>query len=601
MQLYLVCIAGTSRIQSTSREGQQPPPPLAGWGWVQENITAPVPVPVRPVPVQAPALATTEVGSREDEEHQSNLGMVVEAEEQPEHGGPPLDMSMVVEEETEEHPDLSFVYDLESEESLESQSGVVMSQAKEEDLDLDDWLRKLDDASNHEDEDLIFMDERDESRSLPPTSPPGSQSQNQSQSQSQSQGESSDDDSLSSQDEEREDAGEQEEEEGEDPWVFRRERLTEGDDQELIKKLGRFFTKMLQKMSKESMQKVYDIMLLHAEDICRAKRRGSVLKTSKAVMERMRKEVAPPVFTSVYKYNEEGKPFLVETVDRLRKDLQTADVIKRVSRVPMANVMKHVARVHGLDPNHYPKSWKKMELCSDDVDPSKGGSFGFHTLMLTPAQCGVPLPLVIHQVKKKSDVTLGEFAEIPLEEFRRHNLRAASWCCDSKERKWLQGMVPCNGYYSCSICEVVGKYQAGRVTFPVSDRGRKRTERRVVEQAEEKRRGDKHRRGVVERSPLWDLPGLHVIRSMSLDSMHNRALGLTKKWEKLILQGPTLRTSSDHALRHLEKLHQAATVKSLNSLLLHLKVPHEFYRRPREVTEKYKASEWRLLGELYEG
>ena len=147
--------------------------------------------------------------------------------------------------------------------------------------------------------------------------------------------------------------------------------------------------------------------------------------------------------------------------------------------------------------------------------------------------------------------------------------------CDAPARSFLKVIVGHTGYFSCERCEIRGTWE-GRVVFNSADISTLRTESAFAKCSYEN-----HQKG---RTPLIN-HGISCINGFALDYMHLVCLGVVKRILHFLKNGP----------RHCKLSSGQLSRISENLLTLRGKMPSEFARQPRSLTEleRWKATEFR--------
>lgn len=97
------------------------------------------------------------------------------------------------------------------------------------------------------------------------------------------------------------------------------------------------------------------------------------------------------------------------------------------------------------------------------------------------------------------------------------------------------------------------------------------------------------RKGVLGRSPLWDIPGFNFTRDVPTEYMHNGCLGVIKRMVEL--------TFSVGEVRKRTTKRKLSSPTEFNNLMLETKVPRECPRRARKLDfSVMKAVELRNIG-----
>lgn len=157
--------------------------------------------------------------------------------------------------------------------------------------------------------------------------------------------------------------------------------------------------------------------------------------------------------------------------------------------------------------------------------------------------------------------------------------------CDAPARSFLKCIIGHTGYHSCERCKIKGQYLQNRIVF--NDFGA--DERRTDQEFRSLSYQHSHQKNEI--SPLTEL-NLDMIKHFPLDYMHLVLLGVVKRLLNFLTKGPPLCRISN----------MQSTLMSEKLLLSHGKMPSEFNRQPRSLTElpHWKASEFRQFL-LYHG
>ena len=150
--------------------------------------------------------------------------------------------------------------------------------------------------------------------------------------------------------------------------------------------------------------------------------------------------------------------------------------------------------------------------------------------------------------------------------------------CDAPARAMVMGIKHHTGYSCCHMCQQVGEWKNGRMTFPV-EHTVPRTD------ADFREKIDKAHHRYMSEMAMEKLP-IDVVQNFPFDYMHVVCLGVMKSLFKAWLRGKNnnYTLSADNSMR-------------LNGSLQKLKshIPKEFCRKPRDLKEmeRFKATEFR--------
>ena len=150
----------------------------------------------------------------------------------------------------------------------------------------------------------------------------------------------------------------------------------------------------------------------------------------------------------------------------------------------------------------------------------------------------------------------------------RYSISVHSIVCDASARSYVKCIKPHNSYYGCERCTEAGKWIAGTVTFPSTEKKTLRTNRSFENMTDE----DHH----VGKSPITCL-NVGLVTQFPLDEMHLVYLGVMCRLIMCWLRGPvevkcTLPGQSVHMIS--ERL-----------LGIQCYMCSEFVRRPRSLSE----------------
>ncbi|KAK3107380.1 hypothetical protein FSP39_013310 [Pinctada imbricata] len=151
-----------------------------------------------------------------------------------------------------------------------------------------------------------------------------------------------------------------------------------------------------------------------------------------------------------------------------------------------------------------------------------------------------------------------------------------SFICDAPARAFLKCVKGHTAYNSCERCTIKGEWKEGRIVFHCNSMPPKRDEQRF--------NNFQYPEHQVRLSPLIT-SGISCIKLFALDYMHLVCLGVCKRLLTFLKQGP----------RDCRLSNQQITTLSQGLLDLKGKMPREFARQPRPLTEldRWKATEFR--------
>lgn len=149
---------------------------------------------------------------------------------------------------------------------------------------------------------------------------------------------------------------------------------------------------------------------------------------------------------------------------------------------------------------------------------------------------------------------------------------------DSVARTVLQFRMQFNSYVSCPYCYYVGFY-LNSVKFPFGGSVcALRTHDSHMKDVSMVEQNGKNFNGVKGRSSFCDFPNVDMVKSFTLDAMHNDVLGITEQiWD---LMRPQLTVSQRN---------------EMDLMLLKIQPPHELHRIPGKLSKKslWKATHWK--------
>ncbi|XP_074113758.1 uncharacterized protein LOC141536876 [Cotesia typhae] len=163
---------------------------------------------------------------------------------------------------------------------------------------------------------------------------------------------------------------------------------------------------------------------------------------------------------------------------------------------------------------------------------------------------------------------------------RLFNVSIKGFVCDRPARSLLKIMKNHGGYYACERCTVKGQRYKKRTIYPLTTNCTLRTDESFRNQS-----NSEHHTGM---SPLLLIePKIDLVNQFVLDPMHLLFLGVMKKLLECWIDGTINK-----------KLKISNTDKTrLSSLLTKIKVPAEFQRSTRSLTDfnKFKSTEFQFL------
>ncbi|KYN01125.1 hypothetical protein ALC62_08080 [Cyphomyrmex costatus] len=157
-------------------------------------------------------------------------------------------------------------------------------------------------------------------------------------------------------------------------------------------------------------------------------------------------------------------------------------------------------------------------------------------------------------------------------------IRLFALICDAPAKSFVLCIKGHTGFYSCTKCEIKGKYINGRVCFPYK-------ETLYPSRKDELFSVNSYKDFQIGYSILNSIPGFLPINNTPLDYMHLICLGVVKKIILLWIKGPlSIRLS-------------VRTINRISHLLILLRntTPNDFARRPRSMKDvkQWKAVEFR--------
>lgn len=149
---------------------------------------------------------------------------------------------------------------------------------------------------------------------------------------------------------------------------------------------------------------------------------------------------------------------------------------------------------------------------------------------------------------------------------------------DSAARPLLQNRLKYNGYCSCRYCYQLG-FHCGIVKFPfVGSDCTQRTHKSHMADVRAVEAKGSSVNGVKGRSAFCDFPNIDMVKSFSLDGMHNGIIGCSDQmWELMSL-----------ALTKTQR-------RDLDNLLMKIQPTRELHRVPAPLSKKkcWKATHWK--------
>lgn len=160
---------------------------------------------------------------------------------------------------------------------------------------------------------------------------------------------------------------------------------------------------------------------------------------------------------------------------------------------------------------------------------------------------------------------------------KHFSFKINGFICDVPAKSFILQTKGNSGYFSCSKCNIEGKYINGRVCFP-EEKITLRTDNSFRQKLQ-----DEHHIGT---SIIEQLPNFNIIKSFAIDPMHLLYLGVVKKIIHLWING-----------KAPSKL-PYKNILNISDLLVSIKkqkIPCEFNRKSRALGEykRWKATEFR--------
>ncbi len=150
-----------------------------------------------------------------------------------------------------------------------------------------------------------------------------------------------------------------------------------------------------------------------------------------------------------------------------------------------------------------------------------------------------------------------------------------AFVCDAPARAFVKSIASHTAKHACERCTTVGVYTDRRVVF-INDVAAKRTDVDF--------RANQYPHHKYASSPILLIPGLDVVQSFVLDSMHLLYLGVCRRFLTFLKSGPNIKLSNGQLQVMSDRLITIAKY-----------TPSEFVRRHRSIfeLEKWKATELR--------
>ncbi|XP_064479913.1 uncharacterized protein LOC135393391 [Ornithodoros turicata] len=297
---------------------------------------------------------------------------------------------------------------------------------------------------------------------------------------------------------------------------------------------------------------------------------------------------------------------------------QLQSLLKRFSRCILENTMKIRSRLSSselcdITDGSYYKNLQTSVNCQDmdlTVTLNSDGSQVFKSTAssLWPIQLmlnELPLPSRWHNIivaglwfsKAHPNMLLflkafvdkfNDMGPIPWRNFHTgemilSTIRAVACVVDAPARAMVLNRKQYNGYDGCTWCYHPGKYVDGSVRYPYKESMKVRTHKEVLRDMKKATILGTTVNGIKGLSPVIQLKGLNLVRSIAPDYMHCALEGVIKQFTECWL------TDSSAGCYIGGQLH------ILNSRLRTICPPICFSRLPRPLTERamWKASEWK--------
>lgn len=161
-----------------------------------------------------------------------------------------------------------------------------------------------------------------------------------------------------------------------------------------------------------------------------------------------------------------------------------------------------------------------------------------------------------------------------------YNFNIKAFVCDTPARAYIKCCKGHGGFFACERCEIKGKTVQGKRVY----KGVNYTER-TNESFQKKRQPEHH--SIKEVSPLINIIGLDIIKSVVLDPMHFLCLGVTKCLLQVFIHGDRHHRIGLRNITLLQNL--------LNSISPN--IPMEFQRRNFDLLDisNWKATQFRFF------
>lgn len=268
-----------------------------------------------------------------------------------------------------------------------------------------------------------------------------------------------------------------------------------------------------------------------------------------------------------------------------------------VTRVSVRDALAFHVRLH---PHHPPV--KTCSLAADGVPVTKRTRKSFEIMSLQFPLCKsvYPLRVFLAELKTSSFDVLGHVQQM-VAELADAGLHLDFVVADLPKKADLLGLRHCGGFYACTYCTIEGVHgsTSGTLSYPESHRAaaEPRTHESTLEIVNHRdyawashpnhRSTFKHQlKGVLQRTPLLDVPLFDVVNDVPVEYMHAVHLGVIKKtFQRSFLAGTTI--------TGFKRLRQ--TLDEFNLLYPQEPHPREQTRRPVAYASHWKATQYRLL------
>ena len=262
-----------------------------------------------------------------------------------------------------------------------------------------------------------------------------------------------------------------------------------------------------------------------------------------------------PATKLTYTYqDDDGTKCVKENQEALPKWLakNPSRVLSICASHKLSDLQAFFGDIHSHNTEQETSKKRTINVSSDGIEETRSGSRKLHVISVMFPGCNQPFPWRTWEfLGKENAPSLHDLLAPVVQECIDNEITIDKFIVDGKEQQSIRGMVATSGFWHCPRCLTKGitSRESKHVHFPPrivnpTPRQSDMWEEMFVNHAdwfeneETKKQTRDLRLGIVQRSPLLDLPMFDIVDSIPPDSMHCMHGGITKRiWERLFNPG----------------------------------------------------------------